>query len=46
MRDDVGEVGLLILVLIGDVVSIVTSSLSTTTPGPAALVDELTTDPA
>jgi hypothetical protein len=46
VRDEVGEVGLLMLVLIGDVVSIVTSSLSTATPGPAELVDELTTDPA
>ena len=34
------------LVLIGDVVSIVTTSLSTATPGPGALVDELTTEPA
>ena len=43
---DVVGGGPLIDTALGDVASIVTSPLSTDTPGPAVLVDALTTEPA
>ena len=46
VREDVVGDGLLVHEALGDMVSIVTSPLSTAIPGPVVLVDELATEPA